>query len=354
MEIMREVGSIELLKGIVHVIDHKESSRAEKSQDEFDVKNLVPEINKFITEHIRTSVQNQESKLAKFENRQTRVQELINGMLQQPEVNFVKSSQLIANHLFAATPQSAAAGCIVVVEYTNTLENLIAIIKLDKNDAIAYEKNNLGNYELILKGTSLPLPNKKSKLQKCAIIRDTTTITDLEWDTKPGLIVLDKQVADFSTFFYRDFLKSNFLLTDTHKSEKLMDGIVKYLNIDAKLDYHQQHTVLQSFGNKIINGEEFTVEEAALQILSPYYSHPEQLNDAVEQLERVVMEQGMGDTVLKGAMTSKIESVLGIKKIKTTENILISFPSELLDTKVRITDNEDGTQNITISNINIK
>lgn len=352
---IRSTDTIEILNVIVHVIDHQQHNNAEVSQSELNVDNLDEKIKGFIVEHIRASILNAESKLAKFDNRTTNVQSYINEILNDPLNYFVRNSQDISRVLFSVTPPIARPGCMVLVRYSNSLEELIAIIKLDKNDAIAYEENDYGTYELVLKGTTLPLPSKTSKLQKCAIVRSSETISNQEWDTKPALVVLDKQVADFSLFFYREFLKSNFLLTDSHKSEKLMDGIVSYLRINSDITHAQKHVVLQSFGSKIINGEEFTIEEASRQIFSPYYDNEENLLRVVEQVERIVLEHGIGDTNLRGQVTPKIEKALGIKKVKTTENIQISFPSEHMNTLVKIeTIPNSDKSNIIISNVHIK
>ncbi|MFS0603189.1 hypothetical protein [Peribacillus frigoritolerans] len=351
---IRESGSIDILRVIVHVIDHQQHTQAEKSQSEINVSNMDSKVKTFITDHIRASIKNNESKLAKFESRKTFTQKAINGIIQDPDSNFVSNSKDIADILYSVTPASAAPGCIVITYYTNSIETLVAIIKLDNNDAISYETNSSGTYELVLKGTALPLPSKSNKLQKCAIIRDTDTISEQEWETKPGLIVLDKQVSNFSLFFYQDFLKAQFLLTDSHKSEKLMDGVIKYLKI-TPLEHNQKHVVLQSFGSKIINGEEFTLDEAARQIFSPYISSQEEMDRVIEQLETIVLEQGIGDTSLKGVVTPRIEKVLGIHKIKTLENIQLSIPSEYMDTKVTIKPSQYGDgSDIFIKDVKIK
>ncbi|GAB6179709.1 nucleoid-associated protein [Desulfotomaculum defluvii] len=352
---IRDCDNITIKKVIVHVIDRQNSVAAEKSQSDIDVASLEAKVRDFIENHIRTSITNNESKMACFEQRNTNVQVLVNEMIQDPDRNFVSNSQRIADILFSVTPTTASIGCIVVVLYNNNTEDLLAIIKLDKNDSITYERNDVGTFVFILKGTALPVPSKKSKLHKFAVIRNTDAITDDEWKTKPGLIVLDKQVTDFSLFFYRDFLLAQFLLTDEHKSEKLMEGVKQYLRVVPELQLKDKHTIIQSFGTKLENGEEFTVDEAARQILSPYYQEPESLENAVEGLERTVLERGIGDISLRGVITPKIEKGFKIVKINTLENIYINIPQEHFETRVEVRDSEFGPgKDIVIKNVNIK
>jgi hypothetical protein len=257
--------------------------------------------------------------------------------------------------LYNATPANATPGCIVVVIYTNSTENFLGIIKLDKNDAIAYEENTNGFYELVYKGNSLPLPNKRNKLLKFATIRDTDTITEQEWDLKPGLIVLDKQVENLAQFFYRTFLEAQFLLTDDHKSEKLVDGLNLFLNSSVKYNFDQKQEILRSFGNRLMSNEELTVEDAGLQILAKYHTEEELMHE-VERLESLVLQAGMGDTNLRGVMTPKIEKqIFGIQKITTIEGVQISYPGELWGTQVEIKESETGEgQDIFIKGVHIR
>lgn len=353
---IRETGSIDLLKTIVHVIDQTKQTKALVSNAEIDMSKMDSKVKNFIQEHIRKSIRNGESKLAKFHARDTPVQKLSNLIIQNPEKYFVKNTQLIAQWLYNATPSNATPGCIVAVVYTNSTENFLALIKLDKNDAISYEKNDQGYYELVYKGNALPFPSKKNKLLKFATIRNTITITDQEWDFKPGLIILDRQVEDFSRFFYKTFLNSEFLLTDEHKSEKLMDGLGKFFNTSPIYNFDQQQVILKSFGQRLMENEEFTVEEAAEQIFSSHFTDREFIQDEIIRLEDMVLRVGMGDTNLKGVMTDKIEKqIFGIKKIITMEGISLSFPNEMYGTQVEIYDSKEGDgKDIKIKNVHIK
>ncbi|MED4581897.1 nucleoid-associated protein [Brevibacillus choshinensis] len=353
---IRETGSIDILKAIVHVIDQQQHSKAQKSEFEIDVTTMDAKVKDFIHQHVRLSIKNSESKLARYEQRGTNVQRLANGIIQMPEQKFVENSQFIADWLYLATPANATPGCIVVVLYTNSTENFLGIIKLDKNEAISYELNKAGYYELVPKGTTLPLPSRKNKLLKFAALRDSETITDQEWNIKPGLIVLDKQVEDFSHFFYKRFLSAEFLLTDDHKSEKLMEGLTQYLKVAPEINLEQKQRIMKSFKEKLVNNEEFTLEDAAQQIFSAYYPDPEKLQSALESLESTVIEAGMGDTNLRGVMTPRIEKrFFGTHRLQTVEDIQISYPDETLGTTVIIEPSKYGDgEDILIKNVHIK
>ena len=354
MNILRDTNKIDIIKVIVHVIDVHTDSQAQKSQQDIDISIIDPKVCEFINEHIGCSIKNNESRLSRFDQRGTNVQVLINEIIQDPEQKFINNTQILADTLFAVTPQTASPGCIVVVLYNNSHEDLLAIIKLDKGEAVSYEFVN-GSYGLVVAGNALPIASKSSKLHKFAVARDTDTITDQEWDNKPGLIVLDKQVASFSLFFYKQFLAAEFLLTDEHKSEKLILGLKQYLRSTPDVDLNEQTRIINSFGSKIINNEEFTVDEAARQILSPYFTEQGSLEDEVERLERTVLAQGIGDINLRGASNGKIEKMLGIHKLKTTENITINFPTEYLGTKLIVTDSDYGDgKDILIKDVHIK
>lgn len=350
---IRETGSIDLLNVVVHVIDKQTSTSADKSSAEIHVHSMDHKVKAFIMEHIRASVKNNESKLARYEQPNTQVQTLINEMIQSTQ-RFLHNSQRIADILFSVTPLTATAGCIIVTKYTNTTEEFVAIIKLDKNDAFSYEINAHGSYELVLKGNALPLPSKKGKLHKFASIRDSSTIDTGEINTKPAMVVLDKQMQNMSLFFFKEFLKAEYLLTDSHKSEKLIDGLDKFLRSIPELSHNQKRAVISSFGNKIVNGEEFLVDEAAIQIFSPFYEG-ENLERVVENFESTLLENGLGENNLRGELTPRIERVLGFVKIKTTEGITVNYPSEYEDTTVIVTDASDGDgKDILIKNVHIR
>ena len=354
MNIIKDTNEINITKVIVHVIDVQQHAQAEKSQNNINVNSMDSKVQDFIKEHIRYSVNNNESRLARFEQRGTNVQFLINQMILDPQAEFVINSKRLADELFAVTPATATPGCIVIVLFDNNHEDMLAIIKLDKNEAISYELNN-GIYDLVIRGNALPLPTRQSKLHKFALVRNTDTISDEEWDSKPGLIVLDKQVASFSLFFFKEFLNAQFLLTNAHKSEKFMEGVVKYLKSSPELELLERVSVMQRLGDKIIDNEEFTVDDAARQVLSTVYKEPELLESEVAKLERVVLEQGIGDTNLRGENTTKVEKLLGTIKIKTMENIIISVPREHYDVKIEIKDSENGEgKDIIIKSVQIK
>lgn len=356
MQSIRETGSIELIKVIIHVIDHKNNDQAQISPVDINVSTLPPKIRNFIKEHIRTSIDNNESKLAKFTHRGTVVQDLINEMIVDPQQFFVAHSQQIANSLFESTPATASSGCLIVSIYSNTIETFAAIIKLDKHDSFTFtQKSKSAPIELLVDGNGVPNPDRNSKLHKIAIIRNTDVITDEELPSKPGLLILDKQVSDFSQYFYQDFLDAEFLMSNARKSEKLIVGISKYLKEVPELDTIQGFQIVQTYGRKIYAREEFTVDESARQIFSPFFEgKPERLNQVVQNLETALLVEGIGDNNLRGEMTSKIERLLGFKKIKTRENVYIRIPAEIFATKVEITDsiNTDG-QDILIKDVHL-
>lgn len=350
---IRETRDLELTKIIVHVID-KNEIKPLFSKNEISPNSLGIKVKGFIMDHIKKSVGNNDSKLAKFKDKHTKVQKHSNDILDDPDQNFIYSSQLIAQLLYNATPANATPGCIVVVLYKDltTPELFLALIKLDKNDSILYEPNQNGDYELIHKGSTLPSPSKKTKLLKFATIRNTKDISDSEIDSKPSLIVLDKQSEEFSRFFYQTFLSAEFLLTDEHKSEKLMDGLSNFLEEGIGYDFDQRQNILSMFISRLEHGEEFNVDEAARQILSPYLNistntsvEPEHLIEKeIERLENSLMQEGMGDLNLVGIVTPKIvKNYLGVQKIRTQEGLFLKFPREMHEREqVKITPNPDG------------
>jgi hypothetical protein len=356
VNIIRETGSIELLKVIVHIIDHHNSQAADKSQADIIVNTMNVKVKTFIQEHIRLSIQNNDSRLAKYTIRETVVQNLVNDIIIDPNQHFIINSQHIADSLFKVLPKTATPGCIIIALYTNVLEHFIAIIKLDKHDNFAYQHKPNGSIDLEFRGTGLPSPDKRSRLHKLAVLRSTNNITDQQWDTKPGLLILDKQVADFSKFFYESFLESTFLMSDATKSEKLISGLDKYLKTVPELSVVENFNIVQSYGRKIINREEFTIDESAKQIFSPFFENNiVRLNAVVEGLEQALINEGIGDNNLRGEITPKIERLLGFKRIRTTEKILISVPSDQFNTKVEITDSRFGDgKDILIKNIHLK
>ncbi|WP_175425098.1 nucleoid-associated protein [Paenibacillus nuruki] len=355
---IREVSSLELLKVIVHVID-KQQSKPFFSQNDIELENMDEEVTSFIMNHIVASIDNNESKVAKFINKNTDVQNYANRIIKDAENQFVRSSQLIAQSLYKATPNNATTGCIVIVLYkeTTSTEEFLALIKLDKNDAIFYEQNIIsGNYELVYKGSTLPSPSKRNKLLKFATLRNTETITDNQLDEKPSLVILDKQVKDFSRFFYQTFLSAEFLLTDEHKSEILLDGVKSFLKNSIDYKPSEQKSVLNAFIRKLENEEQFTVEEAAEQIFSLQLQlTPELIQNEVQRLEQALRYEGMKELNLTGVITAKIKrEYLDTQKIRTMEKIYVKYPTQFDGTKVHLNDSEEGDGiDIIINNVHI-
>lgn len=266
---IRDTENITILRTIVHVIDKIQYQKAIISDNEIDLTTMDVEVHKFISDHIKKSVNNNESKLAKFSSPRTMVQALSNSILENPDVFFVHHSQRIAQHLYNNSPNNSTPGCLVIVLYSDTTEDFLALIKLDKNDSILYEKNSNGDYELVRRGSTLPAPSKRTKLLKFATLRNTNEISEDELDTRPSLIILDSQAEEFTRFFFKTFLDSEFLLTDEHKSEKLMEGLSDFLRSSVDYSLDQKSTIMDSFADKLRNNEYFNVEEAGQQILSP-------------------------------------------------------------------------------------
>ncbi|MGM1019246.1 MAG: hypothetical protein ACQEXV_01530 [Bacillota bacterium] len=351
---IREANSLVILKTIVHVIDRTQHQRALLSDREVSLKSMDSEVKKFILNHIKKSIMNNESKMAKFKNKTTKVQVQANNIIKDPSKNFVHSSKLIAQYLYDKSPNNSTPGCIVAVLYTDSKESFLALIKLDKNDSILYEENAQGDYELVHKGSTLPAPSKRTKLLKFATLRNTEIIEDEELDSRPGLIILDSQAEEFSRFFYKTFLESEFLLTDEHKSEKLMEGLNDFLKTSVDYSTSQKQQIRDGFAQRLNGKEEFNVEDAAQQILSPFLTE-EFIVKEVKRLEDAALHKGMGDLKLKGVMTTKImRKYFNIANIKTIEGVKLKFPIELLDTQVMINDSEEGDgKDIIIKNVHI-
>lgn len=364
---IRNVKELEMRKIIVHVIDQSKPQPS-LSDNAINLSQIDSKVKGFILEHLKKSINNSESKLAKFESKTTSVQQQANKILEDAEKNFVHSSKLIAQRLHNKTPVKATPGCIVIVLYTDleSDESFLSLIKLDKNDSILYEANKNGDYELIYKGSTLPPPSNKTKLLKFATLRNTKEVSDVELLSKPSLIVLDKQVKGFSRFFYKDFLESEFLLTDEHKSEKLMEGIGKFLKESLEEDYARSDRweIMRRFASRLENSEEFNVEEAASQILSPYLQKtghtPEEIEYRIEQeVERLgsaLLDVGMGDMNLRGVFSQSIEDrYFKTLKLKTEEGLFLRYPMEFSESgKLEITPiDENGLVSIHITDVRI-
>jgi hypothetical protein len=192
-------------RAIVHLINHRTKDLICSELDlELDAN---PKLRDYFSNQVKNALGDTQTGSAKFskDGEQAAIENCYRVL--KGGKDFIPSSQELAKLLFAAmgTDERIKPASLAVCLYTasNYSTKFLALIKIDPTEALVerIETRN-GKQVVTFDVRSDVMPTAREKLQKAALIPPKGTVRNLD------LLLLDRQVAGFATFFAVKFLNA--------------------------------------------------------------------------------------------------------------------------------------------------
>lgn len=360
----RSVENIKIEKIALHVVNNR-NNQLILSEAEINISTLSEKLIDWMEKHILKSLKEERSRLARYVGSSTYVQNWVKDIMENPNENFLDRSQLIGKRLFSAMKgnKTIAPGDLLVILYQDLDRNInsLALLKMDYNDTVTRqiienEKTGLKEIHLVIKGENFP--NLRQKLQKVAFLIDQSITKDEDKD--PHLLLLDRQQGEdgeVADFFKNDFLACEMLLTNENKTVELYKNTNKWLSVQPDSEITKK--LMTTTMHNIKNENEINIYEMANSVFG-------QDEDIKEDSTKFQMKQSylqsmltnIGDPDFKATPSVQLERMIRSKKIKTTDNIEIVGPLDLLDDKIdyqneRVNEKGDIVCDIVIKGVTI-
>lgn len=358
-ENFRSVENIEINKLSLHIVNNRDGVLT-LSEGEIDLDTLDEKLFTYIRSHIIKSLREDRSRLAKFINPNTFVQKWSYEIFNDPEEKFLPNSQLIAEKLYESMEEDKRIlpGDLLVILYTDIDRNVknLALLKMDYNDTVSRKviedpTTRLKKIQLVVVGENFP--NLRQKLQKVAFIIEKSQIQSPD---DPALLILDRQQGEegkIADFFRYEFLACEVLLTDDKKTIELFKGTNSWIgsqpetNLTKRLlkttieDIKMEKNInIFDLAQAVFgNDEDLIDDEGKLELKKSYVNH---------------ILKSIGDPDLKATASPALQKVINGGRIKTTDNIEISGPIDLLSEKIEYIDQRVNEHGVEICDILIK
>jgi hypothetical protein len=359
-EHFRNVENISIEKITLHVINNRDEQLI-LSDAEINIRSLSDKLLDWIQKHILKSLKEERSRLARFVAPTTFVQNWCKHIIDDPNENFLDRSQLIAKHLYDAMKgnKTIAPGDLLVILYKDLDRGIysLALLKMDYNDTvtrqiIVNEDTGLKEIRLVIKGENFP--NLRQKLQKVAFLVDKNSLVNI--DTDPQLLILDRQQGEdgeIADFFKKEFLACEVLLTNENKTVELYKSTNRWLSIQPETEFTKK--LISTTIHNIKSENEINIYELA----NTVFGNDEDIKEDHDKISLKksylsTMINNIGDPDFKASSSSILERLIRSKKVKTTDNIEIVGPHDLLEDKLEYTNVRRNDVGETICDIVIK
>lgn len=222
---MREIGDVQISRGIVHIVDHHQSSPV-LSDVELELAGAAKLVAYFAAQ-VRNALSDTAAGAADFKAAGSGAGGLCNAILAGAGPDqFVPRSRQLAELLFQAmgNDQRISAGSLAVCMYSGSNvpgESFLALLKIDPSEMLVQTTQPLG------KGLKLVtfdvvenvMPTAKERLQKAALVRQHGKG---EYD----LLLLDRQTEKLAATFFADaFLGAQQKLDEVQHTRALYLGL---------------------------------------------------------------------------------------------------------------------------------
>ena len=239
-------------KAIMHILDLK--STPVYSELPLDIPDKIYDL---LKKHIVTSMKDEYSRIAKFDNLPNSVQVNCQTMLENDDESFVAASIEISKLFYDNMVQSRASSAYCVFcKYQVNYSKFIALLKLDfaqnynsRVDVIS------GKRKTAIELTGYGVPSSKQKLQKCFFYKPYSP--DSEYD----ILLLDKQVGQYRdrdqiADYFMNFIRCKLARTSTECTRKFRVETENFINdnfdgdIEKALDLRERlYSILKSDAN---------------------------------------------------------------------------------------------------------
>jgi 37-kD nucleoid-associated bacterial protein len=219
---VRDAGDVKLLRGIVHVVDHRQEQPV-LSELELDLEHHG-ELVSYFEGQVRNALGDPAAGAANFKAAGTRARELCASALAQPE-RFVLLSQELARLLFDAMGKDLriSPGSLAVCLYEGSSypgESFVALLKIDPSLMLQQKVVELpAGRQVTFDLLDNVMPAARERLHKAALVR------------QPGkgeyqLLLLDRQTERLAaTFFAEGFLGAQPKLDEVEHTRALYFGL---------------------------------------------------------------------------------------------------------------------------------
>ncbi len=203
----KDIALLEISKIIVHDVPrHKKDDTSPQIDYSNKESNLTPELKLFFKDKL-TEIISKKSFRVRFNSSITSPVPAIITELNSssPRIDFVEPSKKIAKHLYDIQKGTNPAGIIVIIEGKINAKNILAILKVERDEGAKIEKNSGQNYLDIVTVHDLLL-TKKTKLFKASIFFNRI---DYELDYEGYVADNQRQISsmkEVADFFLSDFL----------------------------------------------------------------------------------------------------------------------------------------------------
>ncbi|MFD5854066.1 nucleoid-associated protein [Cytobacillus pseudoceanisediminis] len=358
-ENFRNVEHIEINRLALHIVNNRDGVLT-LSEGEIDLESLDEKLSTYIRSHILKSLREDRSRLARFIHPNTYVQKWTYEIFDNPEEKFLPNSQLIADKLYKTMEEDKRIlpGDLLVILYTDIDRGTknMALLKMDYNDTVSRKvvvdpETKLKKIQLILVGENFP--NLRQKLQKVAFLIEKDQIKS---SADPALLILDRQQGEegkIADFFRNDFLACEVLLTDDKKTIELFKSTHSWIGTQPETNLTK--TLIKTTMEDIKMEKNINIYDLAQAV----FGNDEDLKNDDEMLELKKsyinhILKSIGDPDLKATASPALQKVINGGKIKTTDNIEISGPIDLLSEKVEYIDQRVNEHGVEICDILIK
>jgi len=299
-------------RAILHILNNKDD---DITLADFKLE-LTPRVISLLKSHIDISINDEGTRIAKFQNEINVVRDNCKRIFDDDE-NFISCSKEISRYLFDAMKHpSISPSNFVVCVYRVETEKYVALLKMDFSDVAQTVIENIDGkikVKIVISGSGVP--TDKEKLQKCVFIK--TINADSEFD----LILLDKQARRsnsdnvVASFFVNSFLHCRLTRSDwdnTKDFKKVTEKFIdKYIEDEEKAQDLKTLLVSTLRGSDSININDFS---------NTFFGENEELK--IKFRENV--SEKLGDfnfTIDKKFVREKLRS----KKIRTNTGITLDM-----------------------------
>lgn len=255
----KDIALLEISKIIVHDVPrHKKDDTSPQIDYSNKESNLTNELKLFFKDKLTEIISKKSFRVRFNSSLPSPVPDIISELnSSSPRIDFIEPSKKIAKHLYDIQKGTNPAGIIVIIEGKINVKNILAILKVERDEGAKIEKNSGQNYLDIVTVHDLLL-TKKTKLFKASIFFNRSDY-EIDFDG----YVADNQLQISSMKDVADFFLSDFLGCDYYDDTRIMTkNFFTYTqtyitNIEDPIKKAKYYEHLLSYTNKPDNSLSF-------------------------------------------------------------------------------------------------
>lgn len=321
---MRNVSELAIEKVIIHILNNREEN---PTLIDFPLE-LTNDIYSLFEKHIKNSINDESTRIAKFDGDINVVKECCKSIIKSPDNNFVPKSKEIAKYLFdiMKNNNNISPANFAVCIYSINNEKNIALLKMDFSKLIQTKVENIGDKKKKIKVivSSNGIPNNKQKLQKCVFIRPDDPKNDYD------IILLDRQAIKskkddmVANFFSNAFLHCKLTKTDRDNTRMFKAYTQKFIEKNYSDNVAKSEDIRSHLFSTLKSAEEVNIKSFAEEVFSD--------NEDKKKEYISYISENLGDFKFN-IDKSWVNTYIRRKRIKTNTNVEINIDFETSEDK---------------------